>query len=435
MISLNRFFNSQIRRVFAYLILVSIFIETIFSSYMLVNERTSVREGLSNELRVILKDPINQGSYIEAYSRLQQFLGINGISCISLNLNAEHFGSCPETKGTRSVKFAKNSFFTSDQVEVIVTSDDSDIWKRQLALFVVRFTYYLTALMLISVLLKKRILLVNAEIVAVKNDFATTKRSPFKIKEFGDLADTLTELAKKRKDAEDNALLAALARQLAHDIRSPITAVNIIASKIKSQQPDEGALLDSAAKQMNVIAEDLLRKHRDLTPQVSQHAAGPAAQDLVIQEEIFCYQVERAFREIIDQKQLEFSSASKVRVIFDFTPDDKRKFKGNISKLKTILSNLLNNSYQAISDAGFVSISTSSLEEPTFSIEIRDSGLGIEPEVLSQLGRTYVTSGKTNGNGIGLYDAFKSIESWGGSIKVYSKPKLGTTIKILLVQA
>ncbi|MEJ8545446.1 PAS domain S-box protein [Brevibacillus borstelensis] len=61
----------------------------------------------------------------------------------------------------------------------------------------------------------------------------------------------------------------------------------------------------------------------------------------------------------------------------------------------------------------------------------RDTGYGIEPARIPKLGEPFFTT-KQNGTGLGLMVTYKIIEEHGGSIRVHSKPKQGTTVEVIL---
>jgi signal transduction histidine kinase len=121
-----------------------------------------------------------------------------------------------------------------------------------------------------------------------------------------------------------------------------------------------------------------------------------------------------------------------VRIRYDISSNlFSLKSKIIASDLKNIISNLINNSAEAMDQNGFISVSLEK-EDENLLLEIRDNGKGIPKEILPQLMQEGASFGKKDGNGLGLYHAKKSIESWGGQIQIRSTVGVGTTVSIKL---
>jgi signal transduction histidine kinase len=107
--------------------------------------------------------------------------------------------------------------------------------------------------------------------------------------------------------------------------------------------------------------------------------------------------------------------------------------KGELSRA---LSNLINNSVEAIDQGqGIVWISLACNGSENV-IQIRDNGKGIPTKHLLDLGSPGFSFGKgdldQSGNGLGLFHAKTTIENLGGRIKIESTEGLGTTISLIL---
>jgi signal transduction histidine kinase len=96
------------------------------------------------------------------------------------------------------------------------------------------------------------------------------------------------------------------------------------------------------------------------------------------------------------------------------------------------LLNILLNGIQAMEGAGVLQVSTRRLEAGRqIEIVIRDNGVGIAEEKISQIFKPFFTD-KSKGTGLGLAISKNIIESHGGSIEVESRPREGTTFTIHL---
>jgi anti-sigma regulatory factor (Ser/Thr protein kinase) len=100
-----------------------------------------------------------------------------------------------------------------------------------------------------------------------------------------------------------------------------------------------------------------------------------------------------------------------------------------LTELDRILSNLINNAYEAISGRGKITVTLSVLSG-TAQVSVKDTGKGIPKELLPKIGLAHQTFGKKDGNGLGVFYAKTVVASWGGSLVIDSVEGQGTTITI-----
>lgn len=105
------------------------------------------------------------------------------------------------------------------------------------------------------------------------------------------------------------------------------------------------------------------------------------------------------------------------------------------AKLNQVWMNLLVNAAQAVgSNPGRVTISTRASDDKVF-VAISDTGCGIDPAVAGRIFDPFFTTKSVGeGTGLGLSISFGIIEDHGGTIKVESKPGVGTTFTVELLQ-
>ena len=104
----------------------------------------------------------------------------------------------------------------------------------------------------------------------------------------------------------------------------------------------------------------------------------------------------------------------------------------DLNSLSTILRNLVNNALKFTKPGGEVSIKAEETENEVI-IEIRDTGIGMSAERMRTLfkfkeeeKRTWGTNGE-KGIGLGLRLAYEFAQLNGGSLKVRSKERIGTS--------
>ncbi len=115
-------------------------------------------------------------------------------------------------------------------------------------------------------------------------------------------------------------------------------------------------------------------------------------------------------------------------------PDKPYFINGNRSKLEQVLVSIINNAYQAMSDAGTLTVLAESDDETkSIRIKISDTGQGIQEADLKNIFQPFFTT-KAPGEGTGLGLAVSStlIKEHNGEIDVESKVGEGTTFTITL---
>lgn len=234
---------------------------------------------------------------------------------------------------------------------------------------------------------------------------------------------TIESEKQKSKEA-----LAKAALQVAHDIRSPLAALEMI-TEVANQFPEEQRIIiRSAVGRIRDIANSLLDQHREKTNNVLVNNTSLKTED----KEKSVYLLSSLLNLILSEKRLQFRPNSNVEIESHLGASAYGLFVSvNLAEFKRILSNLINNAVEAISGKGKVDIEVY-VEKKYINITIRDNGKGIPPDILNQLGKQKTTFGKTQGNGLGVYHAVKTVAAWSGELNIYSTLNVGTKVSILL---
>lgn len=210
--------------------------------------------------------------------------------------------------------------------------------------------------------------------------------------------------------------------RLAHDIRSPLVALQMLFPSLCDLPEHVVAMITGATDRLSQIADDLSvglaeqDKKRSLNPKVTDNSIELMSSTLAI---------------LVSQKRLEYRRRG--NLVIDFVPTSTGYgvfCKVIKSDFERVISNLVNNSAEAITGAGNIVLSLSS-DRSFATITIRDDGGGLPPEVLPRLFERGATFGKLNGKGLGLYFAKQTILTFGGDISISSQTK-GAMVTITL---
>ncbi|EKD92363.1 MAG: Sensor protein, partial [uncultured bacterium] len=193
--------------------------------------------------------------------------------------------------------------------------------------------------------------------------------------ELQELADTLklmhNDIQKKAKfEAE-----AQAARQLAHDIRSPLASLNLLLSFISELPEKPRVLMRSSINRITDIANSLQNKGEE---------AHLASSELCNKTKIAM--ISSAVESVVTEKRLQLINNKKIYI--DSYLENAYGLFSNLdsTELKRVLSNLINNSFESFDDAvHHISINIFCKNEYIF-IELIDDGRGISPTLLKQIG-------------------------------------------------
>ena len=97
-----------------------------------------------------------------------------------------------------------------------------------------------------------------------------------------------------------------------------------------------------------------------------------------------------------------------------------------------ILRNLISNAMRHTPAGGSITVSVAAEEASGVRVAVRDTGRGIEPELLPTIFERFSRSADSTGSGLGLAIAKALVEAHGGTIDASSRPGAGTSISFTL---
>lgn len=237
--------------------------------------------------------------------------------------------------------------------------------------------------------------------------------------------DTYLHTVRKARELEAGATrekaLALLAAQVAHDIRSPLSALQIVLDVSEEMPEDTRLLMRTAITRITDISNTLLDRQREEAPK-----AQPGGKETVLLSSLI--------ESVVTEKRARYRNLPNVRVDAAFGVESYGVFaKISPVELKRVVSNLIDNAVDALETKGAVHIGLRPFASSAL-ITIEDNGKGIAPEILPLLMEKGASFGKDQGNGLGLFHAKQSLEGVGGKIQITSEVGRGTCVQVVLPQ-
>jgi two-component system sensor histidine kinase RegB len=238
----------------------------------------------------------------------------------------------------------------------------------------------------------------------------------------GDLAQRERELARARTLAarsEKLASLATLAAGAAHELATPLSTIAVVATELE-RDLERGKSGSETSADARAIREEVERCREILFRMAAD--AGQSASDgfsPIGVEQLLASALE-------DLKQ-----PPRVHVEIDPGAIRSRLFLPRRA-IAQALRGVLKNAQQASPEGAGVRM-RASVDATTLSIEVRDSGSGMSPEVLARAGEPfYTTKDPGQGMGLGLFVARSVFERLGGRLELHSAADQGTTATLSL---
>ena len=225
--------------------------------------------------------------------------------------------------------------------------------------------------------------------------------------------------------------VSAFASQVAHDIRSPLAALDAIEKDLSQLAEGKRVLVRGAVSRIRDIANSLLAKHDEIKAALNEASRAPASSPESTSVELLSSLIEG----ILTEKRLQFQAKLGVAIEAELGSGSYGLFARLApAAFKRDLSNLVNNAVEAVGDQGHVLVSLAS-DGDRVVLKITDDGPGIPAEVLTKLGERGFTHGKPGGLGLGIHHAKVDAAAWGGALEIHSQPGRGTTISLGLPRA
>ena len=234
---------------------------------------------------------------------------------------------------------------------------------------------------------------------------------------YNKMVDDLEESAEKLAKTEREQAWQEMARQVAHEIKNPLTPMRLTIQSFQKQYDPNDPENEQKLKDFS----SLLIQQIDTMSEVAEAFSDFASLPKPKMKKADLVEVTKMAVSIFDKKHIIFSS-NKSQI---FHKLDKTQW-------IRIITNIVQNALQSVPKERnpIIGVQLSSETDKTI-LSITDNGDGISHEIKDKIFEPKFTT-KTSGMGLGLGIVKKIIESHKGSIEYISKNRKGTTFTITL---
>lgn len=265
-------------------------------------------------------------------------------------------------------------------------------------------------------------------VIALSQQASLAIHHAFRYKELKELSQKMEERIKKAQDelkktemelfrSEKLAALGQLAAGFAHEIRNPLTSINLLIQSLIEKLPNKGSyredlsIIEEEILRINEIIDQFLKFAKPSKPVFEKTEIIPILEEVL---QLLKIQIEK---QKVTVKR-EFSALPPIII-------DKEQ-------IKQVFFNLILNAIQAMPHGGELKLETRLSEDGKFvKLQFKDSGIGIPHENMARLFDPFYTT-KDNGIGLGLSIVHRIIDQHQGRIEVDSTLGKGTLFTIWL---
>jgi len=233
------------------------------------------------------------------------------------------------------------------------------------------------------------------------------------------VVDDLTQLIQAQKDSA----WSEMARRLAHEIKNPLTPIQLSAERLQRKlggevSADKQDMLDRYTHTIVQQVEAMKSMVNEFTDYARSPTQNPESLD---------------FNQMLETISVLYQDNPGIRIELDLE-DSLPAILADSIRLRQLVHNLLKNSLEAVLESGWIRLQTRCVREHSrqfveFSVE--DSGEGIAEGIADNLFDPYVTT-KTSGSGLGLAIVQKIVDEHGGVVWVKNAKKGGARVTVRL---
>ena len=231
--------------------------------------------------------------------------------------------------------------------------------------------------------------------------------------------ESLRQMQARLAHQEKIAALGQVAAQVAHEVRNPLTGLQLYAMHMKTK------LADRMSESELQLADTIIQTINHLSQTVEQIVNFARPLSLARRE----VDLNRVVNDLLQLLEPQLAGARVERSV-ELSPDGMRA-RLDESSVRSALTNLIINAVQSM-DGGGGRLSVKTLRDRDgLRVEIADTGVGMTRDQIAKVFEAFYTT-KSKGLGLGMPYAKKVIEEHGGEIGVESRPGEGTLVTVRL---
>jgi signal transduction histidine kinase len=213
---------------------------------------------------------------------------------------------------------------------------------------------------------------------------------------------------------------AEMARQVAHEIKNPLTPIQLSAEHLRRVHEDRGQPMSPVLETCVDTILGQVRLLRQISAEFSSFASSPTARPAPADPVQLVRDVVEPYRHGLEGRIIVRNEVREPlpKVFVDRT------------LVSRALANIVENALHAMPGQGSLTI-TGRRIEASVVIDVTDTGVGMDEEALERVFEPYFST-KATGTGLGLPIARRNIELSGGAIQVESEKGRGTRVAITL---
>ncbi len=221
--------------------------------------------------------------------------------------------------------------------------------------------------------------------------------------------------------AERQAAWGEVARRLAHEIKNPLTPIQLSAERLQhklSEKLDEKDAQFLQRATQTIVSQ--VGAMKNMVSDFADYARAPATK-------LTPLEVHQLINEVMGLYE---ANSTPITLIFGAS---RTWVNGDATRLRQVVHNLLQNAHDAVQQSleRQITLTTSNTQEEMLKLTIADNGCGFPEQLLARAFEPYMTT-KAKGTGLGLPIVKKIVEEHGGNITIENQLHGGTSVSIVL---
>ncbi len=309
-------------------------------------------------------------------------------------------------------------------VGVGINDEDSFVWVQEVRrILVIATLFALGFVLLFTIVIARR---TTAPIRALQQQTQRIASGDFEARldvrsqdELGDLARSFDRMAlelgesrAKLIKAEKDAAWREMARQVAHEIKNPLTPISLSATLLKRARNEKSPEFDAIFERTIDMIQRQVEAMRQIASDFSAFAGNRKATPERLDPRTLVEEVLELNAAWARELKVEVTLAGECGMVF-----------ADRGELRRVLINLVSNALEAMQQGGRLVVELARVEDGGRwnQITLQDTGVGLSTEVRRHLFEPYFTT-RTHGTGLGLAICARLVHEMGGTIELVPVP-------------